>query len=94
MQNTRTIQRVVDLTDASKNVIYNMADKEARDLLASGETNAVRSIDGQFALAATKAKTVRLARSIGRPLHYFIVKRADGPRPVAADCIDSILDFF
>ncbi len=93
MQNTYPIQRVVDLTDPSKNIIYNMSDAEARQLLASGDTKAVRTIDGQFALVATKGETVRLARSIGRPLRYFIAKRTDGPCLVAADRIDSILDF-
>jgi asparagine synthase (glutamine-hydrolysing) len=93
MQNTQPIQRVVDLTDTSKNVIYNMSIEEARELLASGNTKKVRTIDGQFALIAMNGKTVRLARSIGRPLRYFIAKREDGPCLVAADRIDSIFDF-
>lgn len=93
MHNTQPIQRVVDLTDASKNIIYNMTVAEARALLISGDPKVVRNIDGQFALVAAHGKTVYLARSIGRPLRYFIAKRQEGPCLVAADRIDKILDF-
>ncbi|NOZ03844.1 MAG: asparagine synthetase B family protein [FCB group bacterium] len=93
MQDTKSIQRVVDLTDTSKNIIYNMSVEEAREILAGGDAEKVRAIDGQFALVAVKGKTVRLARSIGRPLRYFIAKREEGPCLVAADRIDAIHDF-
>jgi asparagine synthase (glutamine-hydrolysing) len=92
MHNMQSLQRVVDLTDPSKNVIYNMAVDEARKLLASGKMD-VRSIDGQFALVAMNGQTVRLARTIGRPLRYFIAKRSEGPCLVAADRIDKIAGF-
>ena len=47
------INRVVDLTDQSKDVIYNMSREEAIEIVRSGDTEAVRKIDGQFALIAT-----------------------------------------
>ncbi len=53
----------------------------------------MRTIDGQFALVAVNEKTVRLARSIGRPLRYFIAKRGDGPILVVAGRIDDIFNF-
>ncbi|MFQ5614862.1 MAG: asparagine synthase-related protein [Anaerolineales bacterium] len=93
MHNSQPIQRVVDLMDASKNIIYNMTVVQARELLATGDAKDVRTIDGQFALVAMNGKTVRLARSIGRPLRYFIAKRAAGPCLVAADRIDTILEY-
>jgi asparagine synthase (glutamine-hydrolysing) len=34
-----------------------------------------------------------MARSIGRPLRYFIAKRADGPMLIVAERIDAIRDF-
>ena len=64
MQNNQPIQRIVDLTDVSKNIIYNMSVEEARNLVKNGNPREVRSIDGQFALVAVNGKTVRLARSI------------------------------
>jgi asparagine synthase (glutamine-hydrolysing) len=91
MHNMQALQRVIDLTDSSKNVIYNMTVDEARQLLANGLD--VRSIDGQFALVAVNGQRVRLARTIGRPLRYFIAKRSAGPCLVAADRIDTIADF-
>lgn len=87
------ISRVIDLTHPEKNVIHNMSNEQARQLLQSGDTGAVRQIDGQFALVAVDGKTVRLARSIGRPLRYFIAKRADGPNLVVAERIDTIYEY-
>ena len=89
----KPIERVVDLTDPRKNLIYNMTVEEARRLVASGNPEDVHSIDGQFALVASQGQAVRLARSIGRPLRYFIAKRSDGPCLVAADRIDAIHRF-
>jgi len=91
--NKQYVERVVDLTDAGKNIIYNMSVENARELLKSGDKEAVRKIDGQFALVAVDGKTVRLARSIGRPLRYFIAKLIDGPCLIIADRIDTIYNY-
>src|SRR5262245_61324139 len=90
MYSNLALERVVDLTDPDKNVLFNVSLEEARALVASGDADAVRRIDGQFALVATSGQVVRLARSIGRPLRYFIAKRAAGPALIAADRIDAI----
>ena len=90
MQPARAIERVVDLTDPNTNIIFNMTIEDARKILASGTAENVRQIDGQFALVATSGKLVRMARSIGRPLRYFIAKLKDGPCLVVADRIDTI----
>jgi asparagine synthase (glutamine-hydrolysing) len=87
------VERVVDLTDPEKNVIYNMTHDQAVDIVRSGDVDAVRKIDGQFALVAVDGKTVRMARSIGRPLRYFIAKRAAGPSLVIAERIDVIFEY-
>ncbi len=90
MDSATKIERVIDLTDPGKNVIYNMTVEEARELLATGIPASIRAIDGHFALVAMRGQTVRLARSIGRPLRYFIAKRSAGPCLIAADRIDVI----
>ncbi len=90
MSHPQPIERVVDLLDPARNVLYNATTEEARALLAEGGADAVRRLDGQFALVATRGKHVLLARSIGRPLRYFIAKRAAGPSLIAADRIDVI----
>ena len=87
---TRPIDRVIDLTDPARNVLYNVSLDEARQRVASGDPDAVRAIDGQFALVAVVGQKVRMARSISRPLRFFIAKLSDGPCLVAADRIDAI----
>jgi asparagine synthase (glutamine-hydrolysing) len=87
---TQPVERVVDLTDPARNVLYNMTVEEARDRVASGDPHAVRAIEGQFALVAVAGQKVRMARSMSRPLRFFIAKRSEGPCLVAADRIDTI----
>lgn len=91
--NTQYLERVIDLSHKEKNVIYNMTNEEAAGLLRSGDPQAVRRIDGQFALVSVDGKTVRMARSIGRPLRYFIAKLIDGPCLVIAERIDAIYEY-
>ena len=87
------VERVIDLTDDQKNIIYNMSVDVARERIKSGNIEEVRKIDGQFALVSVEGKTVRMARSIGRPLRYFIAKLIDGPCLVISDRIDRIYDY-
>src|SRR5438128_8952721 len=87
------IERVVDLLDPSLNRIYNMAVDEARRRVLSGKPEAVREIDGSFALLAREGKTVRLARSLDRPMRYFLAKRHEGPALVVSDRIDTIAEW-
>jgi len=93
MINHQNVNRIVDLTDPGKNIIYNMSREEAIELVRSGDTQAVRKIDGQFALIAIEGKTIRMARSIGRPLRFFIAKLKDGPCLVLAERIDTIYNY-
>jgi asparagine synthase (glutamine-hydrolysing) len=87
------VGNVVDLTDPGKNIIYNMTHEEAVTALRSGDTEAVRRIDGQFCLVSIEGKTVRMARSIGRPIRYFIAKKVAGPVLIIAERIDTIFGY-
>lgn len=87
------IERLVDLSDSSANIIFNMSLDEAVERVGSGDPEQVRGIDGQFALVHRRGQTIRMARSIGQPLRYFIAKRAEGPCLVVADRIEAIRDF-
>jgi len=91
--NNQYLSKVIDLTNPEKNVIYNMTNEEAVNILQTGNAEEVRKIDGQFSLVAVDGKTIRMARSIGRPLRYFIAKRPDGPNLVIAERIDAIFDY-
>jgi len=87
------LHRHVDLLDPAGNHILNMSVEEALARLASGVPEAVRAIDGQFALVHRDGQVVRMARSLGRPLRSFIAKQAAGPVLVTADRIDAIESF-
>jgi asparagine synthase (glutamine-hydrolysing) len=84
------IADVVDLTDPAKNRIRSGSVEDAREAVRRGAPEAVRAIAGSFALVAASGRTVRLARSMDRPLRYFLAKRAAGPQLVVADRIDAI----
>lgn len=84
------LEKVVDLTDPRLNRIYNMSLAEALERVLMGKAEALRSIQGSFALVAQQGKTVRLARSMDRPMRYFLAKRHEGPALVVADRIDAI----
>jgi len=84
------LSRVIDLTDPAGNRVYNMSTDEARARVASGDADAVRAIDGEFALVGQQGKSVLLARTIGRLVRYFIAKWHDGPILIVADRIDAI----
>jgi len=87
------VERMVDLTDPSCNVLLNVTQDDANAIMASGDLDRLRSIDGQFALVHREGRTVRLARSIGRPLRYFLAKQVAGPCLVVAERMDEIRDF-
>jgi len=91
--NQQYIESVVDLTHPEKNIIYNMGHEEAVEIVRSGNPENIRKIDGQFALVSIEGKTVRMARSIGRPLRYFLAKMIEGPCLVLAERIDIIYDY-
>jgi asparagine synthase (glutamine-hydrolysing) len=84
------VERVVDLTDPSANEIYGLTAEMACDLLARHSASAMDKIEGSFALVAKAGKTVRMARSLDRPMRYFLAKKKDGPVLIVADRIDAI----
>ena len=90
MQSVQLIERLINLVDPAGNTFLNMSTDEALARVASGDPEQVRGIDGQFALIQKQGKIVRMARSIGRPLRYFIAKQHAGPVLVIAERIDSI----
>lgn len=90
MHNHAYIERLVNLLDPSGNTIFNMSIDEAVERVGSGDAGNVRAIDGQFALLHREGKRIRMARSIGRPMRYFLAKLVDGPCLIVAERIDEI----
>lgn len=93
MPPTATIERLVDLLDPAANVILNMTTEAAAERVGSGDPAAVREIAGHFAVVHKRGTIVRMARSLGRPMRYFLAKRAEGPCLVVAERIDEIAEF-
>lgn len=87
------IERLVNLLDPSADMFLNVTRDEALARLATGDPQQIRSIEGQFALVQKTGKVIRLARSIGRPLRYFIAKHHAGPILIVADRIDAIAGY-
>jgi asparagine synthase (glutamine-hydrolysing) len=86
----RSLSRVIDLIDPGLNRLHNMDLEEARRRVFSGVPAAVRAIDGSFALVAVEGITVRMARSMDRPMRYFLAKRHEGPALYVADRVDTL----
>ena len=87
------VERVVDLVEPGSNHLYNMSADDARRILLDGPAEAVRAIHGSFALIAKSGKIVRMARSLDRPMRYFLAKRQEGPALIVASRIDAIHDW-
>lgn len=87
---SQPVARVVDLTDPSLNSLAGVPLEEARARVALGDAAGVAALEGSYALVGVDGISVRLARSMDRPLRYFLAKEAAGPVLVVADRIDAI----
>lgn len=87
------VRQVVDLVDPDSQRLFNLDLAEARRRLLHADPDEVLQIEGSFALVARDGETVRLARSLDRPLRYFLAKQESGPLLVVADRIDVIREF-
>ena len=85
------LSRIENLLDPAGNILLNMSYSDAENRVHSGDATLVDEIDGQFAIMVAAGKTVRMARSIGRPLRYFLAKLVDGPCLIVAERMDEIL---
>ena len=89
----RPVHRVENLIRDDTQHVLNMSLDEARTRLLAPDPAAVRDVRGSFALVARDGERVRMARSLNRPLRFFLAKEAAGPLLVVADRIDAIRDF-
>lgn len=90
MNALQPVHRVLDLVAPDAHHLLNLGLDEARARVASGDPARVAEIEGSFALVARDGQLVRLARSLDRPLRYFLAKEAAGPMLVVAERIDEI----
>ena len=92
MTSSTYLHRVVNLMRPDGNHLLNQSYEQAVELVASGEPAQVAKIQGQFAIAATSGRIVRMARSIGRTMRYFLAKKVDGPCLFIAERMEELRD--
>jgi asparagine synthase (glutamine-hydrolysing) len=86
------IARVIELIRPGCQQLWSSTEDDARRRLLGADPNSVLQIDGSFALVAQDGERVVLARSLDRPLRYFLAKAVDGPVLVVAERIDEIAE--
>lgn len=87
------IERVINFLDPDANLLLNTNYHDAVAAVGSGDPARVREIDGQFALLAQDGHIIRMARSIGRPMRYFLAKQQAGPCLIVSERMDEIAAF-
>ena len=92
MHQYQYVERLVDLMDPSKNVLLNMSYEAAAMRVSSGDPRRISEIDGQFGIVQKQGNVVRMALSIGRPMRYFLAKRAEGPCLIVAERMEQLLN--
>ncbi len=84
------VARIVNLIDDETQELRGTPPDVARELLLSPDPEAVLTLEGSFALVARAGDAVRMARSLDRPMRYFLAKEAAGPMLIVSDRIDRI----
>ena len=59
-------------------------------MLLASDLDGILALEGSFALVVQDGERVLLARSLDRPLRYFLAKAAEGPALIVAERIDEI----
>jgi asparagine synthase (glutamine-hydrolysing) len=91
--NHKPIHQVINLVDPDSQRVLNTDIDQVCEFLSNGDSERLFSVSGSFALLARRDETVCMARSLDRPMRYFLAKAASGPVLVVADRIDRIRDY-
>jgi asparagine synthase (glutamine-hydrolysing) len=84
------VDRVVDLVGPRFSGLTGASEAEVIAAIGRCDTARLAATDGHFAAIARDGRTVRLARTIGLPLRYFVAKMYHGPFLVVSDRMESI----
>src|SRR5687768_2166053 len=90
MSHTVPIARVVNLIPPHSQRLWSGSETDARLRLLADDARAPLDLEGSFALVAQDGERVLLARSLDRPMRYFLAKAVEGPVLVVAERIDEI----
>jgi asparagine synthase (glutamine-hydrolysing) len=90
MEQHTPISRVINLISGDAQRLWSSNEAAIKRAMLAGDIDAVLAIQGSFALLAQDGERIVLARSLERPMRYFLAKSVDGPVLIVADRIDEI----
>ncbi|NUQ20670.1 MAG: asparagine synthetase B family protein, partial [Gemmatimonadaceae bacterium] len=90
MKQTAYVPTVVNLIPDETQRLWAGSTDDARRAMLEYDMNGVLGVDGSFALLAQEGERIVLARSLDRPMRYFLAKAAAGPVLIVAERIDEI----
>jgi asparagine synthase (glutamine-hydrolysing) len=85
----QSIHRILDLVSPDRRAPAGVDAAQAERLLFE-EPECLVHLDQSFALVARRGVEVRIARSLDRPVRYFLAKEGAGPYLIVAERIDEI----
>jgi asparagine synthase (glutamine-hydrolysing) len=84
------VSRVINLIPGESQRFWRSDESEARRMLLASDLDGILALEGSFALVVQEGERVLLARSLDRPLRYFLAKASEGPALIVAERIDEI----
>ena len=84
------IAKVINLIPPESQRLWNVDHADACRRLIAVDQEGLLGLEGSFALVAQDGERVVLARSLDRPMRYFLAKAVDGPTLIVAERIDEI----
>jgi asparagine synthase (glutamine-hydrolysing) len=90
MNRQQYVSRIINLIPADSQRLWSLDESEGLRRLLASDPDAVLAIEGSFALVAQDGERVVLARSLDRPMRYFLAKAVEGPALIVAERIDEI----
>jgi len=87
------MERLVDLIGPRESGLTGAPLSDVEDALRTNDADRLEATDGHFSATIRDGQTVRMARTIGQPLRYFVAKRYHGPYLVVADRIDALYEY-
>ncbi len=85
------IARVINLIPDDQQRLIGSTVEQAKQAMVEGGQQ-LTQLRGSYALLAREGERVLMARSLDRPMRYFLAKEKSGPMLIVADRIDAIRD--
>lgn len=87
------VERLLDVVGPRESGLTGASLEQVHEAVFAGDVARLAQTGGHFSAVARDGQTVRLARTIGLPLRYFVAKMFHGPFLVVADRIDRLYEW-